>query len=153
MMIMSSSTPWRRSVTASTRIWPRTPTPDRRSRFAGALAAAPGLDRVRRRGVAGRRAADHAAAARAQPAAGGRRRAGAGALLVVPRRDRHRRRRQQTEAAHRRALARLDRLRLPDDTPNPYQAKAAPGKRRSTGHVRDTPFLGAPRRPLQCGRY
>ena len=49
------------------------------------------------------------------------------------RRDRHRRRRQQTEAAHRRALARLDRLRLPDTTPNPYAAKAAPGKRRSTG--------------------
>ena len=47
------------------------------------------------------------------------------------RRDRHRRRRQQTEAAHRRALARLDRLRLPDTTPNPYAAKA--GKRRSTG--------------------
>jgi len=48
------------------------------------------------------------------------------------RRDRHRRRRQQTEAAHKRALARLDRLRLPSAAPNPY-AKPSGSKRRSHG--------------------
>ena len=78
----------------------------------------------------GRRTTQRRHARSPRPAAGA---APAPAPSSSSRRDRHRRRRQQTEAAHRRALARLDRLRLPDDTPNPYQAKAAPGKRRSTG--------------------
>ena len=115
---------------ASTGMSPRTPTPDRQSPVGRALAAALGLDRVRRRHVAGRER-QTTQRRHAQPAAGGRRRAGPAPSSRRGRR--HRRRRQQTEAAHRRALARLDRLRLPDDTPNPYQAKAAPGKRRSTG--------------------
>ena len=77
----------------------------------------PGFDRVRGRRVAGRRPADHAATARAQPRGLA---AGAAAGRRAPRpslgADRgHRRRRQQTEAAHRRALARLAWLRLPDD--------------------------------------
>ena len=73
------STPWRRSVTASTRTLPRTPTPTASRGLAGAVAprrTRPGPPAPRRQ-AAGRTTRRRSA----QPAAGGRRRAGAGAPL------------------------------------------------------------------------